>query len=124
MRLTPDTVNELLNDLAATLAGGWVDFYSDEQVLLAQVALPDPAFHEAIDGRAISRDLQTTAILATGDARTGQFVTSRGVVVGTFLARRPDEPDADRADALFDRTDFHRGGTLDIPLITLTLPQS
>jgi hypothetical protein len=124
MEITADIADELVNTLAERLSGGRVAFYDEDGVLLARVPLPSPAFHDANDGRAISRDLPSTTILATGDARTGQFVTSRGVVVGTFLARRPDEPDADRADALFDRTDFHRGGTLDIPLITLTLPQS
>lgn len=134
MRLVLGTVNAQLDILAASLDGGAVEFYEgdppsdvdggEDAELLARVPLAAQAFFPAIDGRAISRDLTPTTIMATGTARWGRFVTSAGITVGDFLARAAEDPDASEADAILERTDFHRGGLLTVPLIILRLPQS
>ncbi len=134
MRLTMETVNAQLDILAASLDGGSVEFYEgpmppDVEMfpageLLARVPLSSPAFSPAINGRANSRDIAPAVIGATGVAQWGRFVTIAGVTVGDFLARTADAPDAKEADAILERTDFHRGGLLTVPLIILRLPQS
>lgn len=135
MRLSMDVVNAHLDRLAASLDGGTVEFCAgrppdaveddiDGQRVLARVHLPSPAFAPAVNARALSLELPPAVIQATGTARWGRFVTASGVTVGDFLARAATDPDASSADALLERTDFQRGGTLTVPLIMLRLPQS
>lgn len=134
MRLAIQTANDQVNALAARLDGGSIEFYTgappgtpeDDWTaeLLVSIPLPAPAFHHAQDGRAISHDLPATLILVTGEARWGRFVTSQGEVIGDMLARTPDAPDVEQADAIFERTDFHRGGLCAVSVVVLRLPQS
>lgn len=135
MRLTVDIVNGQVDHLAAKLNGGTLVFYTGSrpesitdalelQLELVRLALPSPAFRKASDGEAISHPIAATPIVVTGDARWARLLTAAGVIVADLLARTQNEPDAGQADAIVDRTDFHRGGLCRVAPIVLKLPVS
>lgn len=134
MRLTAPTVNDLLDALGVHLNGGTLTVFNGSppdapdqpsgDVPLAVVTFPSPAFHPASDGRAVSLPIDRTVVLETGDARWGQLTRSDGSILGDVVIRAMDDPDADEADLLANRTDFHRGGPVTLGPLTLKLPRS
>ncbi len=121
MRLTMETRNRLVDEMAGLLAGGELVLSSPDVQL---VRIPLPGFGPAVSGIAVSEDLPDTVIQQSGDATTAMLVSADGIAIADLVVRAQDAEDVKTADVVLDRTDFQYGGICRVQAILLTIPDS
>jgi hypothetical protein len=131
MNLHPDLENDLLDYLAHQLDAGTLTIHEGKKPASPLVDLPtfldplavlsfrSPAFSPAMNGKARATEL-SSIVLRSGTATWGRLANA-GQTVADYVIKASTDPDADEADLLMERTDFHRGGPVVISSVTLKL---
>lgn len=124
MRLAVEVVDRFVNEAAALVDAGAIRVYDATGVdLLVEIQLPVPGFVPAVNGRAHVAEIPPAVIALTGEAASATLVTASGQVVAELTIRDANASDADLADLVFDRLDFHRGGRCTVSALVLTMPR-
>lgn len=131
MRLSIDAVNRVLDAAGIMLSNGVLQFYAGNfpptrgaqnvGEPLVEIPLLYPAFEPAVDGRAMGHELMPMPVAVTGDAGWARLLSHQGDIVADLTVRQADAPDADTADIVVDRIDFHRGGLCRVAPLVLTM---
>lgn len=126
MQLTAQTVNRLVDLLAARFAGGSLVIYSGRPTSelaqeLVRIAYPSPAFRPAVNGVAESQALQPATIQRDGDAAWARAFTASGEAIADLTVSTRDANED--ADVLLERVDLQRNGVVILTGKTLTLPR-
>lgn len=121
---TEHVLNGFVDEMSRHLSGGSLVIYDGDGTFtepLVRIVLPVPAFPIAEGAKTVARALPPSVIDRTGEARRAQLLTATGEVLANLTVKATDAVDADEADVLVDRTDFHRGGICQVSQISLRL---
>ena len=138
MKLSDETVNGLVNDLAAKMNGGTLCIYegtppdSPKTALapftepLVEVALGNPAFDPAAGLRALLADVPAMKIAKSGKAGWAR-ISVQGVGVADLTIAEAGSIEAFDVDLVLkgeDGLNLARGGPFSIGVLALRLPSS
>ena len=90
MRLTADTADLWLDDLAKRLNGGSIRLFDGQSGfgnVLVQIPLGAPAFEPSLNGRAITTDVPATPAIATGTVGSADFCSAGGNTLAILVVR-------------------------------------